>query len=70
MSDLSRKLALWAANNPRSEVAPLVLAASESLATPVSDDDLMRLLLDRPQCCARLRDAAYKRIRELETERN
>lgn len=68
MSDLSRKLALWAANNPRSEVAPLVIAASAALAAPVSDDDLMRLLLDRPQCCARLRDAAYKKIRELEND--
>jgi hypothetical protein len=62
MSELSRKLALWAANNPRSEVAPLALAASEALESPLSDDDLIRLLLDRPQCCIRLCGADFKKV--------
>lgn len=67
MSDLARRLTLWAAANPRSDAASLVLEAAEQLAKPVSDDDLMRLLQDRPACCARLREAAYMRIKELET---
>ena len=66
MSDLSRRLTLWAAANPRSDAASIVLEAAERLAKPVSDDDLMRLLQDRPACCARLREAAYERIKELE----
>lgn len=32
MISLSHRLALWAAKNPRSEVAALVLEASEALA--------------------------------------
>lgn len=66
MSELARRLTLWAAANPRSDAAPLVLEAAEALAKPVPDSELMRLLQDRPQCCARLREAAYKRIMELE----
>jgi hypothetical protein len=68
MSELARRLTLWAAANPRSDAAPLVLSAAEALARPVSDSELMQLLQDRPGCCARLREAAYKRIRELEDD--
>lgn len=66
MSELARRLTLWAAANPRSDAAPLVLEAAEELSRPITDDHLMRLLQDRPGCCARLREAAYKKIRELD----
>jgi len=66
MSELARRLTLWAAANPRSDAAPLVLEAAEELSKPITDDELMRLLQDRPGCCARLREAAFKRIAELE----
>ena len=69
MSDLARRLTLWAAANPRSDAAPLVLEAAEELSKPITDDELMQLLQSRPACCARLRASAYKRIAELERGR-